>query len=62
MLIVIRSNSDIARQKLTVEYLEEDIQDLRMRLLHFIEQHNVVRAATNCFTQLTSLVITWLSQ
>ncbi len=39
-----------------VEDLEQDVEDVRMRLLHLVEEHDAVRSATHRLGQVAALV------
>ena len=44
-------------QTAVVEHLQKHVEDLRVRLLHLVEQHHRIRAATHGLGQLTALLI-----
>ena len=45
-------------QPAVIEYLQQDVENLGMRLLHFVQEHHRVRAATNGLGELAAFLIT----
>jgi len=43
-------------------YIKQNIENIRMRFLYFIKQHNRVRFPPNSFCQLTTFVISYISR
>ncbi len=50
------------RQAAFVQQLEQDVEDIRMCLLHFIQQDDGVRLAADCFRQLAALLMSDISR
>ncbi len=50
------------RQAAIVHDLQQDVEDIGMRLLDFIEQHDRIRPTTNGFGQLAAFVVADISR
>src|SRR5215213_720198 len=50
------------RQSAVVKNLKQDVENIRMRLLDFVEEDDRVRTTTNCFGKLSTLVVTNISR
>ena len=49
-------------QPTIIEYLQQDVEDIRMRLLYLIEKHYGIRFATNSLGELSTLIIAYISR
>ncbi len=41
-----------------VHHLQQDVENIRVRLFDFVEQHNAIRLAAHSFGELTAFIIT----
>src|ERR1051325_968391 len=54
----VHSTSLTIGQATIVQQLQENVENLGMRLFNFIEQHYAIGSAANCLSQLTTFLIT----
>ena len=61
-ILEIYGSSLIVCQTAVVQKLQQDVEDIRVRLFNFIEQNDTVRFPSDCFGQLSALVVADISR
>ena len=61
-VLEVHRTSLVVGKTAVVEHLQQDVEHVGMGLLDFIEQHDGVRFAPDCFRKLASLVVSDVSR